>query len=322
MAKDPVSSLTYEPDSVLEEVTKRPRPILDWILLYENGSSTTRIARRYDVGASTVRRRLVEHISLRDRISASIIASTKFVKKQFSCDPCEGAFLAGFVEDCHVRQSGRLKEVSLSTTHPAMQRLFHNLFANYGHLNVLPHFEGLHGYYQYIITVYLDPSFEPFVSKTEHIPHWVPLFAENPIFQSYLSGLVAAEGCILLYDDLSHADTALTITLKKRTLLEDLSTIIGGRIYEVERAFRLVVYGKAAARLMSGLNVRHQEKVEKRRLVMAHLGEPWVDVEPLWQALRRKIMAQVLRFRADARLDYIQKHGSVHYRDTPLTEAR
>jgi hypothetical protein len=315
MAKDPITSIPYEPGWILEGLTKQTYPILEWIFLYEHGSSTTKIAKQYHVGGSTVYRRLVENIALRDRISASIIASSKYVKKPFSGDLCEAAFLAGFVEDCHVRQSGRLKEVTLSTTHPAMGRLFRSLFADYGHLNVLAHFEGLHGYYQDIISVYLDRSFEPFLIKAEHVPQWIPLSIENPIFQSYLSGLVAAEGCIRLYSNHGHTDTALTITLKKRTLLEDLSSAIGGRIYEVERASRLVVYGKAAAKLMSYLNTRHEEKVEKARLVMDHLGQPWLTVKPFWQALIKKIKSEVIDYRESAKLGYIQKHGSIHPRD-------
>jgi len=128
MPVGPAISLPYHGDSVSERLTRQSHLINEWISLYQDGSSTTKIAGQYHVGASTVGRHLRRHIQLRDRISASIIASTKFLKESFSGDLCEGAFIAGFVEDCHVRHSGRLKEVSLSTTHPAMGRLFRSLF--------------------------------------------------------------------------------------------------------------------------------------------------------------------------------------------------
>jgi hypothetical protein len=243
------------------------------------------------------------------------------LKEPFSGDLCEGAFLAGFVEDCHIRQSGRLKEVSLSTTHPAMGRLFRSLFANYGHVTDLPHFEGLHGYYQYIMTVYLDLSFEPIVTKTDYVPQWIPFRRDDPLFQSYLSGLVAAEGCILLYDNHGRTDTALTVTLKKRTLLQQLSSVVGGRIYEVQRASRLVVYGKAAKILMGELNIRHAEKVEKVRLATGHIGEPWCQVSPLWLELWGKIKKTVLEYKESARFDYFEKHGFFHHKDKSLTGA-
>ena len=322
MSLGPATSLPYQSDSVSERLTRQSHLIPEWISLYQNGSSTTKIAGQYRVGASTVGRHLRRHIQLRDRISASIVASTKFLKKPFSGDLCEGAFLAGFVEDCHVRQSGRLKEVSLSTTHPAMGRLFRSLFANYGHVTYLPHFEGLHGYYQYIMTVYLDLSFEPFVTKTDYVPQWIPSQRDDPLFQSYLSGLVAAEGCILIYDNHGRTDTALTITLKKRPLLQQLSSVVGGRIYEVQRASRLVVYGKAAKILMGELNILHAEKVEKARLVQGHIGEPWCRVRPLWLELRGKIRKTVLEYKENARLDYFEKHGFFHHKDKSPAEVK
>src|SRR2546426_3087910 len=322
MSLGPATSLPYQSDSVSERLTRQSHLIPEWISLYQNGSSTTKIAGQYRVGSSTVGRHLRRHIQLRDRISASIIASTKFLKKPFSGDLCEGAFLAGFVEDCHVRRSGRLKEVSLSTTHPAMGPLFRILFANHGHVTDLPHFEGLHGYYQYIMTVYLDLSFEPFVTKTDYVPLCIPSDREDPLFQSYLSGLVAAEGCILVYDNHGLTDTALTITLKKRTLLQQLSSVVGGRIYEVQRASRLVVYGKAAKILMGELNILHAEKVEKARLVQGHIGEPWCRVRPLWLELRGKIRKTVLEYKENARLDYFEKHGFFHHKDKSPAEVK
>ena len=83
MAKDPIISIPYEPGWILEGLTKQTYPILEWIFLYEHGSAITKIAKQYHVGGSTVYRRLVENIALRDRISASITASSKYAKKPF-----------------------------------------------------------------------------------------------------------------------------------------------------------------------------------------------------------------------------------------------
>jgi hypothetical protein len=74
----------------------------------------------------------------------------------------------------------------------------------------------------------LDRGFEPFLIKAEHVPQWIPLSIENSIFQSYLSGLVAAEGCIRLYSNHGHTDTALTITLKKRTYWKICRALLEG----------------------------------------------------------------------------------------------
>src|SRR3989442_10982948 len=109
MPVGPAISLPYHGDSVSERLTTQSHLITEWISLYQDGSSTTKMARQYHVGVSTVGRHLRRHIQLRDRMSAAITAWTRFLKKPFSGDLCGGACLAGFVEDCHVRQSGRLK---------------------------------------------------------------------------------------------------------------------------------------------------------------------------------------------------------------------
>jgi len=66
---------------------------------------------------------------------------------------------------------------------------------------------------------------------------------------------------------------------------------------------------------MGYLNTRHEEKVEKARLVMDHLGQPWLTVKPFWQALIKRIKSEVIDYRESAKLGYIQKHGSIHPRD-------
>jgi|SRR5919109_5130851 hypothetical protein len=295
----------------LQSDNSRTRPVRQWISLYQNGSSTTQIAKQYGVVASTVSRNLGRHIALRDRLAASIAASTKHRKAPFSGDGVEGAFLAGLVEDFHVRNEGRLIELSSSTTHPALRRLFHQIFEQYGHPTSRP---GYHprGYYQYYLSVYLHNTFEPFVEKSEEMPIWIPRSASDSMFQSYLSGLIAAEGCIRLYEGNSRAQPVLHITMKKSKLLRGLSSVIGGNVYEVSRAWRLVRYGRAAVELLRCLDIRHQEKVEKARLVVDHAGERWSDVLPLWQDIVSRIRHGVHECKAQARRDYIRKHGAPH----------
>jgi hypothetical protein len=256
--------------------------VLEWISLYKNGSSTTRIAQQYGVHSSTVSRNLRRHIALRDRLAASVTASTKYPKIPFSGNEAEGAFLAGLVEDFHVRKDGRLVELRPATTHPAMGRLFHHTFEHYGHPTSTPGYDP-RGYYRYYLSVYLHDTFEPFLRKSEKMPAWVPKSRDNPVFGSYFSGLIAAEGCIRLYQANNRAHAVVHITLKKPRLLSELSRITGGRLYEVTRAWRLVIYGKAAVALLHHLDIRHEEKVEKAKLVIDHAGETWSNVEPLWR---------------------------------------
>lgn len=98
--------------------------VLGWVSRYKRGASTTGLARRYGVNSSTVSRRLRRYVELRDRVGASVTASTKYPKSHFSGKLLEAGFLAGLVEDFHVREEGRLIELNSTTTHPAMGQLF------------------------------------------------------------------------------------------------------------------------------------------------------------------------------------------------------
>lgn len=291
---------------------RRVHPVDRWISLHEGGCSLPSIARQYQVGSSTVGRYLVRRISLRDRVSSAVAASTKYAKKPFSGDQCEGAFLAGLVEDFHVRKAGRLVELGTATTHPAMMQLFHGVFSAYGHPASSPSYENRLGYYRYHLNVYLHDSFEQVLTKSVNMPSWIPHSKDDPIFKSYLSGLVAAEGCVRLYDNHGHADAVLHITLNKKPLLEELSSVVGGKLYEVQRAWRLVIYGQAALDLLRRLDLKHEEKVKKSRLVLDLTGERWSSVKPLWQELVSSIKMGVKGHTAPARLDYITKHGAPH----------
>ena len=112
--------------------------VLGWVSLYKHGASTTEIARRYGVSSSTVSRRLRRYVELRDRVDASVTASTKYPKSHFSGNMLEAGFLAGLVEDFHVREEGRLIELNSTTTHPAMGQLFRQIAAPLGHPTLTP----------------------------------------------------------------------------------------------------------------------------------------------------------------------------------------
>jgi hypothetical protein len=311
-----VTSLSYYGDSVFGRLTRQPHSTRQWISLYQNGSSTTKIAGQYQVGASTVGRHLRRHIQLRNRISASIIASTRYTKIPFSGDQCEGAFLAGLVEDFHVRRAGRLVELGTSTTHPAMVQLFREVFSPYGHPTASPSYESRAGYYRYFLYVYLHDSFASILTKSTNMPGWIPRSKYDPVFESYLSGLIAAEGCVRLYNNHGRANSVLHITINKLPLLEELSHLIGGTVYKVQRAYRLVIYGQSSLNLLRRLNLRHHEKVEKSRLMIDHTGEKWAFVEPYWNELVTSIKIGVKGPTASACLDYIRKHGAPHSDET------
>lgn len=292
----------------------------EWIALYRNGWSTTGIAKKYGVGASTVCRHLQMHISLRDRIEAAIQASTKYVKTPFSGDALEGAYLAGFVEDCHVRKTGRQIEVATTTTHPAMEEVFRSVFQRYGHVTRLAGFEGLHSYYHYYLATYLNPSFEPVLAKGTGLPTRIPREPGNALLNNYLAGLVDAEGTVRLYNSHGRADAVLFVTINKYQLLNNLKRVLGGNLYWHERAWRLVFYGKRAVDLLRQMNLKHREKISKSVIVQSMTGKSWSKAENDWLDVVERIRNEVLEYKASARSEYVRIHGRPHPKDTHTVE--
>ena len=77
---------------------------------------------------------------------------------------------------------------------------------------------------------------------------------------------------------------------------------------------------EAAVELLRRLDIRHQEKVDKAKLVMDHAGEKWPTVEPLWLGLVNRIKVQVNKYKAQARIEYIEKHRIPHPAETRIAE--
>ena len=315
MAKDPISLngdfallvVDYSHDS-------------EWVTLYKEGLSTTTIARRYGVCSNTVRRHLIKTMVLRNRIEAGIQASTKYKKYPFSGNQGAAAYLCGFIEDCHIRKSGRLVEVSTTTTHPAMEQLFRDLFESYGHVTRTAGFDNVHSYYRYHLTTYLEASFEQVLEKGTDLPAKVPRESSNPMFYSYLAGLVDAEGGVRLYNNHTRADSVLYITINKLDLLSSLREVVGGKLYFHERAWRLVFYGKRAIRILRQLPLRHAEKISKSQLVRAATGKPWREVAADWQEIVRDIHSGVSDYKTCAMHEYIDVHDGRHPKDASVGE--
>jgi hypothetical protein len=223
--------------------------------------------------------------------------------------------MCGFIEDCHIRKSGRLIEVSTTTTHPSMEALFRKVFQNYGNIYRLASFDHLHLFYRFQFATYLESSFESVLEKGSSLPQNIPRDIEDRLLLEYLAGLIDAEGGIRLYKRGRTADSVLYITINKYRLLTALRSVFGGRLYRHERAWRLVFYGKRGNHILDNLNLKHEEKIAKSSLVREARGKPWREVEGEWLSIVRRIRAGVRHYREDAKAEYIQVHGRPHPKD-------
>ncbi|HVH16075.1 MAG TPA: YHS domain-containing protein [Candidatus Angelobacter sp.] len=68
------------------------------------------------------------------------------------------------------------------------------------------------------------------------------------------------------------------------------------------------------------VEILHTEKAEKAKLIIDQAGEKWENLEPLWLGLVTRIKAQVNQYKAQARLDYIAKHGIPHAGESRIAD--
>ncbi|CAG0928679.1 hypothetical protein TFLX_01011 [Thermoflexales bacterium] len=120
----------------------------------------------------------------------------KYIKRPFSGDPLEKAYLIGFgVGDLCVHRANYSKTsktviAACTSTVPEQIELVRMLFEEYGGVNLSV------GKQQTVITCYLDRSFNFLLEREDRIVDWIT--ADQECFAAYLAGYIDAEGCIQL----------------------------------------------------------------------------------------------------------------------------
>jgi hypothetical protein len=131
-----------------EHVRKVTEEMVDqWARRYQGGASLKGIADD-KIDAVTVWNHLTKRgVKVRDKVEAQIAAVSKYERRPFSGDALEKAYLMGLrYGDLHVVRHGRAIRVRVSTTHPAMAKLFESLFSPYGHIQHYPRKASLTGH--------------------------------------------------------------------------------------------------------------------------------------------------------------------------------
>lgn len=164
--------------------------------------SQSKIAKLFDVQRETVNRWLkrvgIPLLKSGDAVSRSLL---KHRKVPFSNNPLEKAYLIGLrCGDISAQKHGRCIRASVSSTHPAMLKLFKSLFKNYGVVKLYPKYDKRKQRYLWSVYCDLNPSFDFLLSKNENIPEWI--VKDDGLFFAFLSGYFDAEGCLsLCYDN-------------------------------------------------------------------------------------------------------------------------
>jgi LAGLIDADG DNA endonuclease family protein len=257
----------------------------------------------------------------------------KYERKPFDGTDEDRAYLLGLRHgDLSVSRPWKgVVRVSTSTTHPAMAQLFRVLFEPYGHVYQLPRYKKDTDTYEWNLTTIVDNSFEFILQSREAAWAWVETKLSTLL--AYLAGVLDAEGSIGIYGN--GSTTALQL-LYYNTNLDLLKFIHGclvklgygplgpyldkkkGTTTSKYRIVRRKDYWKIAlARfnqvqdLLPRLPIRHPEKVARKEIALSLLlGQPWNDVAPRIEELRKSIRVSRDAFVEEARASYLEHRSS------------
>lgn len=289
----------------------RSRPIGAGLLrqLYvQRGYSTPRISAELGLPKSNIEYWMKKH-KIRPR------PLRKYERRKFREEPREKAYLKGLsMGDLYVLPLKLGIRVSTTTTHPAMIVLFRKSFEKYGKVTVTPGFNRGRGGHQWSVKVALDSSFSFMTKDSKGIPRWI----RKREFIYFLAGLFDAEGSIVTTFRTRHLgsreiDLAVSLCNTNKTLLREVvqnlaiyhprlvlshkagaPTGYGGRI-RLHDLWTLVINRRASIRtLLSTIPIRHEEKVERARLVQDILdGCSWEEAHKRFLILRERIKTDV-----------------------------
>ena len=265
-----------------------------------------------------------ERLQKLGRLRSKSEGRTRFPRRPFSGDAGEKAYLTGLrAGDINAwKKSPNTIEVRVSTTHPAMSKLFSRAFMKYGHLMLFAERAYLPGHFRWQSKAHLDRSFDFLVPKTTRVPSRIG------DFYRFLGGYSDAEGCWCIYPNAAR--------VKVSWMVETLDSQLIRRIYERLRAnglhpllyrknqsgsikknqeankgktvkFRLVLNRSdevvALAKRLK-LYSLHPEKIAKMQLIIDHPRGKWSEIATKVRKLKLRIKAEVMKYEGEAERAY------------------
>lgn len=292
--------------------------------------SMAKIGKLLEVDAATICR-YMKKLGIKSRSLSE--ASTKYPKSPFSGSTTEMAYLLGLMGDIHARYHRLQVDISLTTTHPAMIRLFESCFGKYGHVNKYPMLNPNLNYYEWHCYCNLHPSFSFLMVRNQNLSEW--MLNDDNLFYWYLSGLIDSEGFITVgkckNKKQRHEYTRYLIGISSTDLhllnqvaekLCSLGYIVKIRVEvrsnkafkEKKKVWSLRIERKPdVLNLMLNLKLHHQEKAEWKELALEIAKQNsihWNEVADRVIALRGRIKQEVQLCRKEAEKMYVAKHST------------
>jgi len=256
-----------------------------------------------DIKPRTLLSYIKRHTTIRSN-KESLHLAAKHQTKPFSGDADDMYYLMGFrTGDLHVKPASNYRIlVSCTSSLPAFEKLFQQLFARYGNVENPPETRVTKdGYFvcERRHRVYLErPSFDFLLTKGA-------TYITDEEFFSFLSGFIDAEGCINISSSgrkkAKYVSAVTDFGNKDRQILESirqglLNRGIHANIRETrtplgEPYCRVYVKRKSdVLTLLRKLRLRHEDKQEMRNLVLQVLEHElrWPEAEQLVEAVRQR----------------------------------
>ncbi len=259
------------------------------------------------------------------RIRTKSEGMTRNDRRPFSEDRFVRAYLLGLrAGDINAwKKSPHTIEVRVSTTHPAMSRLFSKAFKSYGHLMQLAEPAYLTGRYRWQVKAHLDPSFAFLIRKPTSVP------SDKGEFYRFLAGYSDSECCWSVYPQKNRIRTSWVVETYDARLVRQIKNglesdgfhpllyrIRGNRrlvgkdqkaIHGRRTKFRLVLSRakevQALAEILMPLS-SHAEKISKMSLILSMPHGDWSRLGPKLRSIRKKTEREVRRYTEEAERAY------------------
>lgn len=296
-------------------------------LYWQKGLSLREIGKELEKSHSTIYRWMKGYgIALREPKYP-----VRYPKTLFSGDSTEKNYLRGLrAGDLSVKRHYRQIMVSVSTTHPAMIELVHEVFDKYGHVGAYPVFIPKIQVYEWHVYVYLDRSFEFLLERTQTIPQEALEMEE--CFLAFLAGYTDAEGNLMINRDretvrltyfIGSEDSGILSQAAERMVsmgyhpllrLEKLkgekitSSLIASELRNHLWSLKLNKKNEVL-KLIQSLPIRHSEKLRKRKLMLELADvKKWSQAEDKILKLKKAIQKGVEQCILAAKLKYQKRY--------------